>query len=127
MPFTLLLAAASAHRTVVSWAEGRLLHLEGHALVETYAVLTRLPGDVRVAPHDAVRLLEHNFESPLVLDAETAASLPGRLAGSGIAGGATYDALVALAAAQSGLALATRDARARGTYHAIGVEVVEVG
>ena len=37
-----------------------------------------------------------------------------------------YDGLVALAAKEHGMALATRDARARGTYDAVGVKVVLV-
>ena len=36
------------------------------------------------------------------------------------------DALMALAAKEHGAALATRDARARGTYDAVGVEVIVV-
>ena len=44
----------------------------------------------------------------------------------GIAGGTVYDALVALAAKEHGAALATRDARARGTYDAVGVELIVV-
>ena len=37
-----------------------------------------------------------------------------------------YDALVALAAKEHGMSLATRDARARGTYDAVGVNVILV-
>ena len=48
---------------------------------------------------------------------------PSRL---GIAGGAVYDALVALAAKEHGAALSTRDARARGTHDAAGGEVIVV-
>jgi toxin FitB len=44
----------------------------------------------------------------------------------GIAGGAVYDALVALAAKEHGAALATRDARARGNSGAVGVAVIVV-
>jgi len=44
-----------------------------------------------------------------------------------IAGGAVYDALMALAAAEHKVALATRDARARDTYEKVGVEVVIAG
>ena len=50
--------------------------------------------------------------------------LPETLARLGIAGGAVYDALVALAAKEHGAALATRDARARGTYDTVGVTVI---
>jgi predicted nucleic acid-binding protein len=46
------------------------------------------------------------------------------LSGLGIAGGAVYDALVALAAKEHDMVLATRDARARGTYDAVGVKVI---
>lgn len=45
----------------------------------------------------------------------------------GIAGGAVYDALVALAAAEHGADLATRDNRARATYETVGVRVVLAG
>jgi len=48
------------------------------------------------------------------------------LSGLGIAGGAVYDALVALAAQEHEVPLATRDARAQGTYDAVGVKVIVV-
>ena len=48
----LLVASHQAHGAVHSWARGRELSLSGHALAETYAVLTRLPGDARVSPAD---------------------------------------------------------------------------
>ncbi|GFG71086.1 hypothetical protein MSEN_28060 [Mycolicibacter senuensis] len=38
----------------------------------------------------------------------------------GVTGGAAYDALVASAAREHGVALATRDARARSIYEAMG-------
>jgi predicted nucleic acid-binding protein len=44
----------------------------------------------------------------------------------GIAGGAVYDALVALAAVEHGADLATRDGRARGTYEAVSARVIIV-
>ncbi len=122
----LVVATADAHESVSSWAHGRLLHLAGHALIETYSVLTRLPGDIRVDPPDAVRLLESNFGAPLVLDEATAQTVPQMLAARGIAGGAVYDALVALAAAQHEMPLATRDSRARDTYRVLGVELQPV-
>ena len=52
--------------------------------------------------------------------------LPDTLSRLGIPGGAVYDALVTLAAKEHGAALATRDARARGTDDAVGVEVIVV-
>ncbi|MHB1501747.1 MAG: PIN domain-containing protein, partial [Candidatus Dormibacteria bacterium] len=94
---------------------------------ETYAVLTRLPGDLRLDPSDAAMLLAERFAPPLLMGAETARRLPQLLSQLGIAGGAVYDALVALAASDNGASLATRDARARGTYERVGVLVATAG
>jgi predicted nucleic acid-binding protein len=122
----LLVRSHHDHTTVVRWWNGQEVTLSGHALAETYSVLTRLPGDARLAPADAARLLEARFSSPLVLSSSQARKLPDTLSRLGIAGGAVYDALVALAAKEHGAALATRDARARGTYDAVGVMVIVV-
>ncbi|MEO8889581.1 MAG: type II toxin-antitoxin system VapC family toxin [Jatrophihabitantaceae bacterium] len=119
----LLVQTHNAHKLVVRWWRGRSVTLSGHALVETYSVLTRLPGDVRVDPADAARLLSERFTTALPLDPSDSTHLPDLLADLGIAGGATYDAIVALAALRNGCVLATRDARARVTYEAVGVEV----
>jgi predicted nucleic acid-binding protein len=122
----LLVRSHHDHAAVVRWWNGQEIALSGHALAETYSVLTRLPGDARLAPADAARLLHARFASPLVLGSPPARKLPETLSRLGIAGGAVYDALVALAARQHGVALATRDARARGTYDAVGVKVIVV-
>ena len=120
----LLVQTHRAHAAVVRWWDNRDIALSGHALAETYSVLTRLPGDLRLAPADAVRLLDERFSEPLVLGPETAGRLPDVLSRKGIAGGAVCDALVALAAAEHGSDLATRDARARTTYETVGVHVI---
>ncbi|HUZ54619.1 MAG TPA: PIN domain-containing protein [Streptosporangiaceae bacterium] len=104
----LLVRSHHDHAAVARWWNGQEITVSGHALAETYSVLTRLPGDARLAPADAAR------------------TLPDTLSRLGIAGGAVYDALVALAAQEHGAALATRDARARGTYDAVGVKVIVV-
>ena len=122
----LLVRSHHDHADVVRWWNGQEIALSGHALAETYSVLTRLPGDARLSPADAARLLNARFASTLVLGTSPARKLPDTLSRLGIAGGAVYDALVALAAKQHGVALATRDARARGTYDAVGVEVIVV-
>ena len=118
----LLVSTSDAHSAVSAWARGRQLHLCGHALIETYSVLTRLPGDLRVQPADAVRLIEANFDVPLILDEATSAAAVRLLAELGIAGGAVYDGLVALTAARHKLPLATRDARALPTYRSLGAD-----
>ncbi len=119
----LLVRSHEAHAAVTRWATGRTLHLPGHALAETYSVLTRLPGDARVAPHDAVRLIDDAFPQRLPLSSAAARDVHRTLSQLGVMGGATYDALVALAARQDDITLATRDARARPTYEIVGVSV----
>lgn len=120
----LLVRSHAAHRTVANWWAGREITLSGHALAETYSVLTRLPGDARLVAADAARLIGERFARPLALSAKTVHRLPDILSKHGIAGGAVYDALVALAALEHGAELATRDLRAKATYEAIGVRVV---
>ena len=122
----LLVRSHRDHAAVVRWWGGQEIALSGHALAETYSVLTRLPGDARLAPADAAQLMNARFSVPLVLSRSLTRKLPDTLSRLGLAGGAVYDALVALAAKEHGAALATRDARARGTYDAVGVTVIVV-
>ncbi len=123
----LLVRTHRAHTAVVRWWDGREVALSGHALAETYSVLTRLPGDLRLAPADAARLLAERFLAPLLLGPEAAGRLPDVLARLGITGGAVYDALVALAAVEHDAELVTRDARARATYETVGARVTVAG
>jgi predicted nucleic acid-binding protein len=123
----LLIQTHSAHDDVVRWWDGREVALCGHALAETYSVLTRLPGDLRLAPVDAARLITERFAAPYVLGRDTHERLPEVLSGFGIAGGAVYDALVALAAVEHNATLATRDVRAKATYDTIGARTVIAG
>jgi len=123
----LLVQTHRAHAAVVRWWDGREIALSGHALAETYSVLTRLPGDLRLAPAEAARLLVERFLEPLVLGSEAAARLPDVLGRLGIAGGAVYDALVGLAAVEHDVELATRDVRARATYETVGARVIVAG
>lgn len=123
----LLVSTHRAHAAVVAWWDGREVALSGHAVAETYSVLTRLPGDLRLTPQDAARLLAERFAPPLLLGLKAQRGLVGRLADLGVAGGSVYDALVALAAAEHGCTLGTRDARAKSTYETVGVRVVVAG
>lgn len=123
----LLVSSHIAHSTVNAWARDRSLVLSGHALMETFSVLTRLPGDARVAPSDAATLIDEAFGDAVVLDEALSREFHRELAARGISGGAVYDALVAAAARGHDLTLATRDARARGTYEAVGARVEMVG
>jgi predicted nucleic acid-binding protein len=123
----LLVQTHRAHTEVTNWCHGREAALSGHALAETYSVLTRLPGDLRLAPADAARILTERFGEPLPLEPQAFARLPKTLSRLGISGGAVYDALVGLAAAEHDADLATRDVRAKATYEVIGVRVVIAG
>lgn len=122
----LLVRTHQEHAAVTRWWDGRAVALSGHALAETYSVLTRLPADLRLTPTDAARLLSARFAPPLLLGSDVAERLPEVLSQLGIAGGAVYDALVALAARDHGADLATRDLRAKATYEAVGVRVIVV-
>ncbi len=122
----LLVRSHTHHVDVVRWWAGKELTLSGHALAETYSVLTRMPGDARLSGPDAARLLDARFTAPLTLSGPQARKVHTTLSSLGIVGGAVYDGLVALAAREHGLALATRDARARGTYDAVGVKIIIV-
>jgi toxin FitB len=122
----LLVRSHAQHAAVTRWWNGQDLALSGHALAETYSVLTRLPGNARLSGPDATRLLDVRFSTAIALGARSAQQVHITLSRSGIVGGAVHDGLVALAAMEHGLALATRDARARGTYDAVGVKVIVV-
>jgi predicted nucleic acid-binding protein len=111
------------HAAVLEWARGKTLYLSGHAAAETYSVLTRLHGGRAVSPRDAQSLIEGSFAGILALPEPLAISIHRALAERGIAGGAVYDALVALAAREHGAVLATRDARARSTYETLDIDI----
>ena len=85
------------------------------ALVEVYAVLTRLPSPYRLAPADALFLLESNFMAGrrlVSLPSSAHASLLRESAGLGIAGGKVYDAVIVECAVQAGVdVLLTLDER----------------
>jgi predicted nucleic acid-binding protein len=102
---------------------GRRLGLAGHAAFETFSVLTRLPPPARRSPAVIAQLLAANFPASRYLSAAGAEALMNRLAPAGIAGGSVFDALVAAAAAEHGVALATRDRHATETYRAFDVDV----
>jgi predicted nucleic acid-binding protein len=100
----------------------------GHVLLETYSVLTRLPEPHR-APPDLARdfLLAAVKGDPLQLDVDAAKALPGRLHECGVAGGATFDGLIALTAAAHGATLVSLDHRAADTYRRCGVRFELLG
>lgn len=123
----LVVADHTHHQDTRKAIGGRSCGLSGHAAFETFSVLTRLPPPNRRTPRAVARLLAHNFPGSRFLSAQSAERLHARLAPLGIAGGAVYDALVAAAAAEHGITLATRDRRAAEIYRAldIGYEIID--
>lgn len=97
--------------------------IPAHALVESYSVLTRLPGGLRLAPRTARSLLVAWFPEGRILRPPDGypRALVERLSDAQVAGGASYDGLVGLTAAAHGEALFTRDVRAAVTYRVLGV------
>ncbi len=119
IPF--LLVRHEAHEAVMDRVASLSVSMTGHSLIETYSVLTRLPGDARLLPGDASQLLEANFAPPVLIDEHAVAGVPQVLAEHGIAGGAVYDALVALAVKGTDVTLLTRDLRAVATYSVLDI------
>lgn len=118
----LLLRRHPDHQLTRAAVKETTISMTGHSQAETYSVLTRLPGDARLAPVDAARLLSTGFEEPLLLDPTTLADLPSILAAHQVSGGAVYDAMVGLATVGTGVTLLTRDRRAAATYSALDIE-----
>ena len=87
-------------------SRGEELVVAAPALVEAFAVLTRLPPPYRIGPADAFFLLESNFmgKRRLVSLSESAyESLLRESARLGIGGGKVYDAVIAECAVQAGV------------------------
>ncbi|MGB9279119.1 MAG: hypothetical protein WCB57_03375 [Pseudonocardiaceae bacterium] len=99
----------------------------GLQLVPTGRTARLVEGPACWSPPGHDDLLTERFGAPLLPGPEVAGHLPDMLSKLGIAGGAVYDAHVALAAAEHNAELATRDARAKTTYEICGVEVLIVG
>lgn len=101
--------------------------LAGHAVFETYSVLTRLPLPLRLTADQATSVLAAAFPADCWLGDAEVRNLRGLLGELGIVGGSVYDALVGRASAANGRVLLTRDRRAERTYRMIGVQYRFVG
>lgn len=85
--------------------DGERMLLATHALVETYSVLTRLPPPLRLSPAMAEGIVRRGFivnGEVVTLTADEYLGLLDTLAASGVAGGRTYDALIAATAKAAG-------------------------
>jgi predicted nucleic acid-binding protein len=97
------------------------------ALVEAYAVLTRLPSPHRLSPQNALTLLESNFlklGTVVALNAKSYETLLLRAPKGNLAGGRTYDAVIGECAEQGKASeLLTFNA---GDFKALGKDFVVI-
>ncbi len=120
------------HERAISEMERRLavresLVIATPALIEAYAVLTRLPPPHRLSPQDTIALIETNFltEGKLAgLDHSAVRPLLQEAADRDIAGGRTYDWVIAACAraarVKTVLTFNTRDFL---SFHLNGIEI----
>lgn len=101
------------------------------ALVEAYAVLTRLPPPHRLSTTDALRLVDVGFGQAgriVTLDGRSYRALLRRAAEAGISGGRTYDAVIAeCALREKDVALLTFNGDDFAPFVERGLEVVVPG
>jgi predicted nucleic acid-binding protein len=112
------------HAVALAAVKRQPVGLAGHAWLETFSVLTRVPPPSRRPPAEVVAALATNFPQTRWLPESMAQSLAKDLAQLGIAGGAVYDALVGATAVAHGLPLLTRDERALPVYRTIGTQAM---
>ena len=90
---------------LVVFARGDDVVLPGHALVEAYAVMTRLPSGKRVAPAAANEMLRRSFRARariVTLWSEDIWPTLDESSSRGVAGGLMYDARILAAARKAG-------------------------
>jgi predicted nucleic acid-binding protein len=94
----------AAAREIESRLTGRAkMIVAAPALVEAYAVLTRLPPPHRLSPQTALTLLDSNFlklGAVVALNAKSYKTLLLHAPKNGVAGGRTYDAVIGACAVQ---------------------------
>jgi predicted nucleic acid-binding protein len=121
----------AVHAVTERLRSGAVLFVPAHALVETYAVLTRLPAPHRVSPEVALRLLRENFGVGARIATLSAAGHWATLeaaAAAGVIGGGAYDALVAAAARNAAATtLLTLNLRHLARFGRAGFDVIEPG
>lgn len=110
------------------WSRKERLIVAAPALVETYAVLTRLPPPHRISAADARSLLETNFlagSKLAALDEGDYRRLVADAVAHGIVGGRTYDWVIAACAAKAKAgALLTFNGRDFATLPVGGLEIL---
>lgn len=101
--------------------------LVAHAAIESYSVLTRLPPPHRAQPSIVHAFLTERFADPFLTLSEVGyQELLATVATGQILGGPTYDALIAMTAAEHQATLMSLDQRAAATYEAVGAVVEQL-
>jgi predicted nucleic acid-binding protein len=141
MPDTSCMVAAVCawhvhHAAATAELEARLdrgehLVVAGPALVETYAVLTRLPPPHRLSASDAYTLIDANFvdgREVAALNADDYQSIIEHASSDGTAGGQVYDAVLAACARRAGVdAFLTFNARHFDRFGTPGLAIIVPG
>ncbi len=98
--------------------------LVAHTMAETYSVLSSPSGPYRVEPGAVVTYLDQFLDraEPIQPRPRSYREALGLLGERDRAGGAVYDALIALAVRDAGATLVSLDRRAERTYAACGIE-----
>lgn len=114
--------AKHEHHDVADEALARATATIVHVALETYSVLTRLPPPRRLEPQSAGAVMDARLPTRwLGLAPGDERRLIRELAAAGVAGGATYDGLIALTAREHSVELVSLDRRAARTYRTLGV------
>ena len=101
--------------------------LPAHVVLESVAVLTRLPHGLAVPVDIAVAVIGEAFpDTHWVLTSDEHRDLVARLGRSRLRGGQVYDALIGATAKRAGATLLSRDRRAQPAYRAVGAQVEDV-
>jgi hypothetical protein len=100
------------------------MSIPSHARIETYSVLTRLPPPHRVSAESVAAVLDRWFPSKRILvpSQRLSRAMVRRCCDAGVEGGAVYDGLVGLTAAESGRTLLTSDMRAADIYRRLAID-----
>lgn len=96
---------AVAAKWIVENLRAHELVVAQHSVVEAYAVLTRLPGDLCLTPSEARDLLRQTVRANMAvagLRADSVWTLLESLVASSVAGGHSYDAVIRQALATAG-------------------------
>jgi predicted nucleic acid-binding protein len=109
-------------------AVSSVTRLPAHVVLESIAVLTRLPHGLAVPVDTAVTVIGEAFpDTPWILTSDEHRDLVTRVGASRLRGGQIYDALIGATAHRAGAIVLSRDRRAQPAYRAVGAQVEDVG